>query len=173
MQRLADLYCKALNVLIGLALALMVALVFGNVVLRYGFNASILVTDELSRWLFVWITFLGAVIALRQRAHLGTNLLTSRLPPAGRRACLLASQLLMLYIVWLVFQGSLEQTRINADVLAPTTQWPVGIVYAAGVVFAVSAAVLLLLDLLLALQGRHPDLAPDSAYADASAGVQP
>lgn len=173
MQRLADLYCKALNVLIGLALALMVALVFGNVVLRYGFNASILVTDELSRWLFVWITFLGAVIALRQRAHLGTNLLTSRLPPAGRRACLLASQLLMLYIVWLVFQGSLEQTRINADVLAPTTQWPVGIVYAAGVVFAVSAAVLLLLDLLLVLQGRHPELAPASAHADASAGVQP
>ena len=55
-------------------LAVMVVLVFGNVVLRYAFNSGISVSDELSRWLFVWITFMGAVVAMREGTHLGTDI---------------------------------------------------------------------------------------------------
>ncbi len=157
MERIANLYCKGLNVLTAIALLLMVALVFGNVVLRYVFNSSIIVSEEVSRWLFVWITFLGAVIALREHAHLGTDALVSRLPPMGKKVCLVLGHLLMLYVCWLVFQGSLEQTKINADVLAPSTQLPMAIVYAAGVVFAVSGAGMLLLDLWLMATGRLTD----------------
>jgi hypothetical protein len=43
----------------------MVILVLGNVVLRYGFNLGITVSEEISRWLFVWLTFLGATLAMR------------------------------------------------------------------------------------------------------------
>jgi TRAP-type C4-dicarboxylate transport system permease small subunit len=156
-ERIANLYCKGLNVLTATALLLMVALVFGNVVLRYAFNSSIIVSEEVSRWLFVWITFLGAVIALREHAHLGTDALVSRLSPRGKKACFVAGHLTMLYICWLVFQGSLEQTRINATVMAPSTELPMAIVYASGVVFAVSAAGMLLLDLWLMATGRLSD----------------
>ncbi|MEO5883317.1 MAG: TRAP transporter small permease subunit, partial [Caldimonas sp.] len=45
-------------------LATMVVLVFGNVVLRYGFNSGITASEELSRFLFVWLTFMGAVVGL-------------------------------------------------------------------------------------------------------------
>jgi TRAP-type C4-dicarboxylate transport system permease small subunit len=69
-------------------LALMVVMVFGNVVLRYGFNSGITVSEELSRWLFVWMTFLGAVVAVRNHAHLGTDTLVSRLPVVGKKICL-------------------------------------------------------------------------------------
>ena len=69
-----------------LGLAVMVVLVFGNVVLRYRFNSGITVSEELSRWLFVWVTFLGAIVALREHAHLGTDALVSRLPRAGKVA---------------------------------------------------------------------------------------
>jgi TRAP-type transport system small permease protein len=156
-ERIANLYCKGLNVLTAIALLLMVVLVFGNVVLRYAFNSSIIVSEEVSRWLFVWITFLGAVIALREHAHLGTDALVSRLAPRGKKACLVVGHLVMLYVCWLVFQGSLEQTRINADVMAPSTGLPMAIVYAAGVVFAVSGAGMLLLDLWLMWSGRLTD----------------
>jgi hypothetical protein len=57
LDTLIDRYCRFINLLIALALALMVVLVFGNVVLRYAFNSGIAVSEELSRWLFVWITF--------------------------------------------------------------------------------------------------------------------
>lgn len=157
MERIANLYCKGLNVLTGLALVGMVGLVFGNVVLRYAFNSSITVSEELSRWLFVWITFLGAIIAMRERAHLGTDVVISRLPPIGKKICFVLAHLIMLYICWLIFEGSLEQTRINSDVLAPSTQLPMSIVYFAGVFFSVSAALMLLLDLWLMLSHRLRD----------------
>ena len=48
-------------------MAVMVVLVFGNVVMRYVFNSGITLSEELSRWLFVWLTFLGAVIAMHER----------------------------------------------------------------------------------------------------------
>src|SRR5919106_924918 len=106
MNMLIEGYFKLLKVLIALFLAIMVVLVFGNVVLRYGFNSGITVSEEVSRWLFVWLTFLGAIIAMREHGHLGVDMLVRRLPNAGKRACLIVSQLLMLYATWLLLQGS-------------------------------------------------------------------
>jgi TRAP-type transport system small permease protein len=154
MTRLIDGYCRLLEWAIALALAVMVVLVFGNVVLRYGFNSGITVSEEVSRWLFVWLTFLGAIVALKEHSHLGSDMLVSRLPVAGKKACLIIGQLLMLYITWLLFKGSLDQARINYDVEAPVTGASVAVFYSAGIVFAVSTAVLLLREMWRALSGQ-------------------
>ena len=154
MTRLIDLYCRALDALIAFFLAVMVVLVFGNVVLRYAFNSGITVSEEVSRWLFVWLTFLGGIVALKEHAHLGTDMLVSRLPVAGKKACLLLGQALMLFICWLLFKGSLDQARINWDVAAPVTGAPIAIFYAAGVVFAVSAALLIAREMWRAISGQ-------------------
>jgi TRAP-type C4-dicarboxylate transport system permease small subunit len=124
------------------------------VVLRYAFNSGISVSEEVSRWLFIWVTFLGAIVAMREHGHLGTDLLVSRLPVAGKKVCLVVGQLLMLYITWLLFDGSLTQARINWDVAAPVTGAPMAIVYSAGIVFAVSAAVLLLTEIWRTFTGQ-------------------
>ncbi|MDA7416780.1 TRAP transporter small permease [Xenophilus arseniciresistens] len=154
MNRWIDGACRAVEALIALMLAVMVVLVFGNVVLRYGFNSGITVSEEVSRWLFIWITFLGAIVALRERAHLGVDMLVSRLPAWGKKGCLAISYLLMLYMLWLLFQGSVAQTRINWDVQAPVTGASMAIVYTSGIVFAVAAGLILLLDLWRLLSGR-------------------
>jgi TRAP-type C4-dicarboxylate transport system permease small subunit len=157
MTKIFDGYCKLLDALIALALAIMVVLVFGNVVLRYAFNSGITMSEEVSRWLFVWVTFLGAVVAVRERAHLGTDFLVARLPVLGKKICLVAGHLLMLYATWLLFSGSLAQAKINWDVQAPVTGASTAIFYASGIVFAVSAAVFLLSDLARALTGKLGD----------------
>jgi len=154
LNTLIDRYCRFINLLIALALAVMVVLVFGNVVLRYAFNSGIAVSEELSRWLFVWITFLGAASAIKENAHLGTDMLVSRLPVAGKKVCMVLGQVLMLYITWLFFQGSWEQTVINRDVEAPVTGASTAIFYASGVVFSVCAAGLIVLQLLRVLTGQ-------------------
>lgn len=154
MNRLIDRYCRLLEGLCVFFLAIMVVLVFGNVVLRYAFNSGIAVSDEVSRWLFVWMTFLGAIVALREHGHLGTDLLVSRLPVAGKKVCLLISQAVMLFLTWLMFSGSLQQAQINLDVEAPATGASVAIFYGVGVVFAVSTAVLLLLDIWRTITGQ-------------------
>lgn len=149
-----DRYVRALNLIIALALAAMVVLVFGNVVLRYVFNSGITVSEELSRWLFIWITFLGAVAAIKENAHLGTDMLVSRLPVKGKKVCMVIGQVLMLYITWLFFEGSYKQMMINWDVEAPVTGASMAFFYASGVVFSVCAGFLLVLQLLRVLAGR-------------------
>ena len=154
MSRLIDGFCRLVEILIAGFLAVMVVMVFGNVVLRYAFNSGIIVSEELSRWLFLWVTFLGAIVALKERAHLGSDFLISRLPVLGRKICLVLGHVLMLYVTWLVFSGALAQTRINLDVQAPVTGASMAFVYGTGVVFAVFAAVLLLRDVWEVLTGK-------------------
>jgi TRAP-type C4-dicarboxylate transport system permease small subunit len=154
MAKVLDGFCRVLELLMAAALAVMVVLVFGNVVLRYGFNSGITVSEEVSRWLFVWLTFLGAIVAMREHAHLGSDMLVSRLPVIGKKICLVVGHLLMLYIAWLLFSGALAQARINLDVQAPVTGASMAILYAAGIVFAVAAALFLVHELWLVLTGQ-------------------
>jgi TRAP-type transport system small permease protein len=151
---LLDRFCRLLEALMVLLLALMVVLVFGNVVLRYAFDSGITVSEEVSRWMFVWMTFLGAIVAIKEHAHLGTDMLVSRLSVRGKKICLVIGHLLMLYACWLLFQGSLAQARINWEVEAPVTGASVAIFYASGVFFAVCAGLLLLRETWRALTGR-------------------
>jgi TRAP-type C4-dicarboxylate transport system permease small subunit len=157
MGRIVEGYFQLLKFLIVVNLALMVVLVFGNVVLRYGFNLGITVSEELSRWLFVWLIFLGAIVALREHGHLGVDTLVKRLPPLGRKICLVASQLLMLYATWLLLSGSWTQTIINLDVKAPASGLSSGLFYGVGIVFGVSACLIILYDLYQVLAGKLSD----------------
>ena len=129
MERILDLYCVLLKGVIALCLAVMVVLVFGNVVLRYGFNSGITVSEELSRWLLVWLTFLGAIVAVREHAHLGVDTLVRMLSPAGKRICFIINYCLMLFADWLLLTGSWRQTIINIDDRAPATGLSLGIFY--------------------------------------------
>ena len=155
MAKAIDLYCQALKAVIAICLAVMVVLVFGNVALRYIFNSGITMSEELSRWLLVWLTFLGAIVALRRHAHLGVDTLVRMLPPKGRFICFVASYLLMLYADWLLTLGSWKQTVITFADQAPATGLSVGLFfYSSGVVFGISAAVILIHDLLRVITGR-------------------
>ena len=153
-ERLIDLYCRLLKVAIAICLAAMVVLVFTNVVLRYLFNSGIATSEELSRWLLVWLTFLGAIVALRQHAHLGVDSLIRALPPRGRLICFVLSYVLMLYADSLLLIGSWKQAVLTYGDTAPASGISVGLFfYASGIVFGVSAAVILLYDLVRALTG--------------------
>jgi TRAP-type C4-dicarboxylate transport system permease small subunit len=146
--------CRGLEGVIAAMLALMVVLVFGNVVLRYLFNSGITVSEEVSRWLFIWMTFLGAIVALHEHGHLGVDMVVQRLPAWAKKICLGLGHVLMLYILWLLLQGSIVLARINWDVTAPTTGASMAIVYLSCVVFAVCAGFLMLLDLLRLVTGK-------------------
>src|SRR4051812_32621596 len=133
----------------------MVVLVFTNVTLRYLFNSGIPTSEELSRWLLVWLTFLGAIVALRQHAHLGVDSLVRALPALGKKICFIASYLLMLYADWLLTLGSWKQTVLTFGDTAPASGISVGLFfYSSGLVFGVSAAVILLFDLVRVLSGK-------------------
>jgi TRAP-type transport system small permease protein len=157
LERVIDGYCKAIGYLIAAMLAVMVVLVFGNVFMRYAFNSGFTVSEELSRWLFVWLTFLGAVVALRNNGHLGTDMLVGRLGPTGKRICMGLSLLLMLYCVWLIFKGSYDQTVINLTSTSAVMEVSMGWFYASGMVMAVLGGLILLSDLWRLVTGKIDD----------------
>jgi TRAP-type C4-dicarboxylate transport system permease small subunit len=154
LQTLIDRFCRVLSAVMVVFLALMVVMVFGNVVLRYGFNSGITVSEELSRWLFVWMTFLGALIALRNHAHLGTDTVVSRLPVKGKKICLGLTHLLMLYLCWLMFRGAWQQTVINWGTTSAVMEASMGYFYAAGLFFAVFAFLFILHELWKLVTGQ-------------------
>ena len=157
LERVIDGYCKAIGYLIAAMLAVMVVLVFGNVVMRYAFNSGFTISEELSRWLFVWLTFLGAVVALRSNSHLGTDMRVGRLGPAGKRICMGIALALMLYCLWLLFKGSYDQTIINWSSTSAVMEVSMAWFYSAGMVMAVLGALIVLSDLWRLVTGKLDD----------------
>ena len=156
-KKLIDGYCQLLGYFIAAALALMVVLVFGNVFMRYAFNSGFTVSEELSRWLFVWVTFMGAVIALRDNAHLGTDMLVGKLGPKGKRICMGLSLLLMVYCLWLIFKGSYAQFLVNKDSESPVMEASMGWFYACGMAFSALSLPILLVDIYRLVTGQIDD----------------
>lgn len=157
MTRFFDIICKAIEHLIAAFMAVMVILVFGNVVLRYGFNSGITLSEELSRWLFVWMTFLGAIVALRSHEHLGTDMLVGRLGPVGQKICMGLSQLLMMLCCYLLFKGAYEQAVINWTSTSAVMEVSLSWVYFPGIIFAVLGGLLIALDFFKLITGRMKD----------------
>jgi TRAP-type C4-dicarboxylate transport system permease small subunit len=152
-----DRCSRVLEAAIAFCLALMVVLVFGNVFLRYAMNSGITLSEELSRWAFVWMTFLGAIVALKEHGHLGTDMLVSRLGPFGKKICLAASYILMLFACWLLFKGAYEQALINLDSTSAVMEASMAWLYLPGILFAVLGGLILLVEFIRLLTGQVRD----------------
>ena len=133
---------KGLELFLVGCLAIMAILVFANVVLRYGFDSGIAVSEELARLLFVWLIFLGAVLATRQHAHIAFNSFLAKRTPTGRKILVTISSLLMLVGGIIFIIGGWKQTLINMDnsypVLGISYAWLYGtaIVFGAGLILS-------------------------------------
>lgn len=147
----------AMNTVIVVSLALMVVMVFSNVVLRYVFNSGITVSEELSRFCFLWLIFVGSVVAMRERGHLGVDSLIARLPRSGKVLFVLVSNALMLWVCYLFFVGSWRQTVVGWGTLKPATGIPMAFHYATGLVMSLGIAVILVGNTWRVLSGKATD----------------
>jgi TRAP-type C4-dicarboxylate transport system permease small subunit len=147
---------RAIEWLLILLLATMVVLVFGNVVLRYAFNSGITFSEEVSRFVFMWLTLLGALVAMHDGAHLGMTSVVARLPERGQRACRFACDLLMLGCCLLLAHGTWKQVVLAMDDRAPVSGVPMGVVFSALLVCALGISLLLLQSLWRQLSGAMP-----------------
>ena len=86
MTRAISIIVKVIEfVLAGLLLG-MVIMVATNVVLRYGFNSGLNFSEEMSRYFFVWLTFIGAVLAFKDHGHIGVETIVRLFGRRGRVA---------------------------------------------------------------------------------------
>ncbi len=136
LKALADHLTRALEVVMVLCLVVMLVMVFGNVILRLFFNTGIDLSEEIPRFAFVWLTFLGAIVGMRRRAHLGVDILVQALPRLGRKVCWGLSQAVMLVCCVYIFYGTWLQHEIIAGNASPVAQlsmiWVFGVSYLTG-----------------------------------------
>lgn len=144
MKAFAQLVGKALEALVVIILSAMSILVFLNVVLRYGFNSSINVTEEVSRYMFVWLAFLGAVLAFSENQHVRVTMLTDKLSPVGRNILSVFTDLAMLFCCYLIVEGSWIQFNLNLNNFAPISGLPQGITFLASTVAGVLIGILII-----------------------------
>ncbi|TCR70104.1 TRAP transporter small permease [Bosea sp. BK604] len=130
---------RALEVILVALLAAMVVMVFGNVVLRYLFNSGIDVSEELSRYFFVWLTYIGAVVVMRENGHLGVDTLVGALDRRKRLVCMIISDLMILACCVMLLDGTWKQQEINASAVAPVTGLSMSYVY--GVLYFAGAGI--------------------------------
>ena len=138
LQLFIDRFFKLLELLIVLSMVAMVIMVFGNVVLRYGFNRGIDISDEMSRYCFIWLTYIGAMVAMREKGHLGVDTLVKHLGVGGKKLCLFLSESLMLGCNVLFFIGTWKMHELQVSNISPVVGismiWVYGIGYVVGVV---------------------------------------
>jgi TRAP-type transport system small permease protein len=113
-------FFRGLETLLVALLAGMVVMVFGNVMLRWFADSGLTFSEEMSRF-FVWLTFIGAVVVMRENAHLGVDALVRVLGPRGRYICMIVSDLIVLGCCILFFWGTWKQAPLNYTNLAPVT----------------------------------------------------
>ncbi|MDP5308719.1 TRAP transporter small permease [Paracoccus spongiarum] len=136
MRRAIEVLWRAIDVVMAILLIGMIALVFLNVVLRYGFASGLRTTIELSRLWFVWVVMLGAAVVLRRGEHLQlsefSEALMPRFVPVLRRIC----WAIVLVAVLMLFVGAWRQTLANWNNISQLTGLPTGLLYLSGVVSA-------------------------------------
>ncbi len=154
MNRVGAFFFKGLEGIMVLLLAGMVVMVFGNVVLRYLFDTGIDVSEELSRFFFVWLTFIGAVVVGRENAHLGVETLVSKLGDAGRKVCMILSDVFVIVCCAVFFWGTWLQAEINATNYAPITEISMLWIYGVGYFTSLGLGLMAAFRILRVLTGR-------------------
>ena len=120
---------RAASAIVIVFVAAMSLIVGAQVFWRYVLNNSIIWAEEAARYLLVWITMLGASVALRRGHHVAVTMVRQALPrPLARASNLLAQAVLLLLLGVVVWQG-VYLAVANLDQLSPALRIPIGYVY--------------------------------------------
>jgi TRAP-type transport system small permease protein len=155
MTSMAKLLRHAIEALMAISLVGMVISVFGNVVLRYFWGTGWVVSEELSRLLFVWLVSLAATLTFGEGQHLGFDLLTEHV--RGRRVAVLLrwlSRALIAVALFFLIQGAWVLAVAGMDSHSPVMNYPLALGAGAILFMGVCMAGLLLLQSWQDLQGR-------------------
>ena len=87
---------------------LIVTVIATEVIRRFGLSYSSIWNEEIARYAFIYLAWIGAAAAVRERAHIRIDILIQVLPPRGRAALYLLSDVLTLVLALICLYWSLQ-----------------------------------------------------------------
>ena len=133
---------RLLEILLVVCMVVMFVFVFINVVLRLGFNSGIDISEELPRFAFVWMCFIGGVVGMRRHSHLGVDMVVAALPVFGRKICWGISQAIMAVCSVYILYGTWLQHDIIDQNASAVMQ--VSMLYVYGISYLAGAAIIVI-----------------------------
>ncbi|WP_134702806.1 TRAP transporter small permease [Ammoniphilus sp. YIM 78166] len=118
-SKLKTMFDKSLDYFSFTLLIVLTLVCFYQVVARYLFSAPPSWSEELARYLMIWLTFLGAAIAFRTNAHLGLDFFVGLLPGKGQRWVSWMVGALLLVVLGLIFSKGFEVAQSMKSQLSP------------------------------------------------------
>jgi TRAP-type C4-dicarboxylate transport system permease small subunit len=112
---IARLEAAAIVVLV----TLLTAVTFAQVITRYVLNDPLIWSEEAARYLFVWVSMIGAALALREGGHFGLDLLIRSMPRLKPVLGPLVTAVMVVFLVVLLETG-IDETRLAAMQFAMT-----------------------------------------------------
>ena len=129
MQRILDCVDGILQKIIIGAMAFMLFFTFIQVVARYLFESSLVYSEELSRYLFVWTVFLGLPVVAKRGGHMAVTALSGRLKGAAARTMSVAAYLVgIAFMATMIIQG-VEMVQRTSQQLSPAMEISMSWVY--------------------------------------------
>lgn len=156
-QKLAKLdntLAKAESWVLVSLVVLMTLVVLLQVIYRYLLMQPLHWSEELARYLFVWISILGAALSLRRRGHFGTDFLFKMLPARWRRRVAFLIFMLMGVVVMVLLTQGIVLVQKTADQESPAMEISMGWAYASLPAGAALMAVHLLVMILKEARGE-------------------
>ena len=89
---------KLEEVFLVILMALAVIIVSAQIVTRFVLKTPLPWSEELARYMFIWLVWVGAAFATKERKHIRIDVVVSRLPQIGQKACTIIST-----IIWIGF----------------------------------------------------------------------
>lgn len=105
-----------------------VILVFVNVIGRYCFNHSLAIVDEAARILFVWMVYIGSIVAMKEMTHIRVDILLMFLPRLARKIVDIVANILVDCILLLTVRTTMNLVMENLTYPMPLTRIPYGVV---------------------------------------------
>ncbi len=120
---------KIIKYAVAILLVGMVITVFSNVVSRYFLKAAIAWSEEVSRFMFIWVVFLSAFLAYVNDEHLGLDILSKKLPEKIGQVVAILCDIIVIYALYLITYGGQDLAVQSWTWLSPATSFSYGIVY--------------------------------------------
>lgn len=157
---------RILEALIASLLVGAVGVGFVAVIYRYALGSALSWSFEVSLALLTYITFFGAYLALRKRAHLRVDILVQKMPFWARGFLFFANQLLIGLIGWIMaYHGTRQVLRFmdqTTTVLEISTAWYYSAIPIAGALMCIDAAISALSGAARLVRGQEAEPACDA-----------
>ncbi len=164
MKALRNLLNKALNLLAGLSLTVMVVLTTYQVITRYIFDAPSTWSEELVGYLFAWSTMFGAAIVSGERGHMNIPILVDKFGPAMRKALHIFAEIIaFLFSATILVFGGVQVSSLAMGQMTSSLGVAVGVFYWVMPVCGVIMALFAILNIIGIVKGEISLDASDEA----------